>query len=111
MPASKDDTNPSGYANYTNAVELMAAILSRMKTPATCNQMCDTLRTETGLTWSQRFKPRYGTFMKFIKKHSEVFVVEGTKVSLHPDYVPDASDLSFVSATQNDTSDTQVNTS
>ena len=109
VPASKDDTNPSGYANFTDAVSLIANVISYMKTPTTANQICETVRNETGITWSQRFKPQHGTFMKFMRRHPEVFVIDGMqKVSLNPDYVfEDILEKSFVSqidVPNNDTS-------
>ncbi|KAI6656426.1 Ubiquitin carboxyl-terminal hydrolase 40 [Oopsacas minuta] len=100
VPASKDDSNPSGYANYTNAIDLISAIISRIKTPATPSQICDALRHDTGISWSQRFKSTHGTFMKFMKKHPDVFVVDGAqKVSLNPNFVPDnQQEMSFVTS-------------
>ena len=77
-----DDSNP---------VQVIVAILLRLKTPAYPSEICQTLSNKKGFSWKIKFKRRFGPFLNFIKSHPETFVVTGDtspKISLFMGFIP-----------------------
>ncbi|XP_071803820.1 ubiquitin carboxyl-terminal hydrolase 40-like isoform X1 [Asterias amurensis] len=60
-------------------LELLATMLRKrggVQQKMHLDKLCQALSEETGVSWSKRFKKKYGTATKFVKSHQEVFLFD-----------------------------------
>ncbi|XP_076466125.1 ubiquitin carboxyl-terminal hydrolase 40-like [Babylonia areolata] len=68
-----------------SAVQVVATILHKTQQrhgKVTLDRLSTEISRQTGVSWAKQYKRRYGAFPKFLKDHSEYFLVDQNLVSL-----------------------------
>ncbi|XP_071158638.1 ubiquitin carboxyl-terminal hydrolase 40-like [Mytilus edulis] len=72
-------TDPStgevDYIEVDSPVELIQAILVRNPI-LTIDKLCAEISKQTGVSWNKRFRKNFGSIVKFLEKHHDVFVLD-----------------------------------
>ncbi|VDI31974.1 ubiquitin carboxyl-terminal hydrolase 40, partial [Mytilus galloprovincialis] len=72
-------TDPStgevDYIEVDSPVELIQAILVRNPV-LTIDKLCAEISKQTGVSWNKRFRKNFGSIVKFLEKHHDVFVLD-----------------------------------